>query len=444
MTASIQEPARTIPVATEVDLCVVGGSATGVFAAVAAARRGLKTAIVEANGFFGGVATAGLVNIWHSLFDTEHKQQIIGGLTHEILERLKKRQAVITHEGIIPYYVLNTEELKIELDELIIEAKARPFLHAFFTAPVMEGNRITTVIIEDKSGRRAIRASYFIDATGDGDLLARAGFPFYKLPDIQPPTTCAVISGIHNLDINKNVFCPENKNRLPYGFLWTSENAALPASRLVAGTRVPGADCSEADSLTRAEIEGRRQVRVMMDTFLRQPDAKGAALVALPAWIGVRESRHAKCRYTLTDQDLLSGRSFPDAVANGSYPVDTHHSDKPGITLRYLNGDKIYSLPNGESQRSRWREPMEKDPAFYQIPFSALLPEGAENLLVAGRLIGAERGAYGAIRVMVNCNQTGEAAGAAAALAADKNTGFDSMDFSALRQSLIKGGAIII
>lgn len=458
MNPEILEPERSIPIAAEADLCVVGGSATGVFAAVAASRRGLQTAIVEANGFFGGVATAGLVSIWHSLMDTELSRPIIAGLTLEIIERLKKRRAIVEREQEsahfnrkIPYFVLNTEELKIELDELITEAKVRPFLHAFCTAPVMEGKRIKAVIIEDKSGRRAIRARYFIDATGDGDLLARAGFSFTKLNDIQPPTACAVVHGIKDLcegrcrdSAARAVFCPENEKIIPFGGLWHIPNVALPSLYLVAGTRVPGADCSEADQLTRAEMEGRRQVRVMMDTFNRRPDTQGATLVSLPAWIGVRETRHAVSRYTLTEADVLNGRRFADAIANGSYKVDVHHSDKPGITMRYLDGRERYIPPVGKVQWGRWRDPIPADPTFYQIPYSSLLPEGAENLLAVGRLIGADRGAYGAIRVMVNCNQTGEAAGTAAAAAAESGAGFDKVEPSVLRRSLARGGAIII
>ena len=163
---TIREPARDVPVALDCDVCVVGGSCTGVFAAVAAARLGAKVALIELNGFFGGVATAGLVNIWHSLEDKSKKQQIIAGLTSEVIERLRSRNAVTENRG---HFVLNTEVLKLELDKMVVEAKIRPFLHTAFVAPAVEDGRMRAAIIEDKTGRRAIRAKQFIDASGDAD-----------------------------------------------------------------------------------------------------------------------------------------------------------------------------------------------------------------------------------------------------------------------------------
>lgn len=192
---TIREEAREIPVVEQCDICVVGGSCTGVFAAVAAARLGAKVVIVEQNGFFGGVATASLVNIWHSLYDTTDDRQIIAGLTSEVVDRLSGRSAaeVANKPSQSKYITLNTEELKIELDALVAESKVRPFLHAMFVAPVVRDGRLTAIIIEDKSGRRAIQAAYFIDATGDGDVVCRAGFECYRHLAIQPPTMCAII-----------------------------------------------------------------------------------------------------------------------------------------------------------------------------------------------------------------------------------------------------------
>jgi ribulose 1,5-bisphosphate synthetase/thiazole synthase len=188
--ATIREPARDVPVVAECDLCVIGGSCTGVFAAVAAARLGARVTLVENLGLFGGVATASLVNIWHSIFDTTGKQQIIGGLTTEVIERLKKRNAVIVSPpSASRHFVFNSAELAIELDELVREAGVRPFLHARFAAPVVEAGRVVAAVIEDKSGRRAIRARYFVDATGDGDLVARIPLPTRTDSAIQPPTT---------------------------------------------------------------------------------------------------------------------------------------------------------------------------------------------------------------------------------------------------------------
>jgi len=449
---TISEPPRDVPVVADVDLCVVGGSCTGVFAAVRAARLGLKVAIVELGGFFGGVATAGLVNIWHSTLDSELKKPIIAGLTTEVIERLKRRNAVDdsqVSDGV--HYVLNTAELKIELDQLVGETDVRPFLHARFVAAATQGDRVTAAVIEDKSGRRAIRARVFIDATGDGDLLARAGLPFTQWDDLQPPTTCFVTEGLAALrgadpdfDLASAAFDPSDGQDIPRGFLWSAGRPGASDLTMVAGTRVPGADCSDADQLTRAEIEGRRQVRVIADRWRRLKGGQAVSVQALPAYIGIRDTRHATCLHRVTEGEVLAGERFDDAIANGSYRVDVHHSDKPGLTFRYLDGRELYVVPGKPTLEGLWREPRETNPTFYQIPYRSLVPRGATNVLAAGRLVDADRGAYGALRVMVNCNQTGEAAGSAAYLSLDTAATVADIDTAALRRIMGQQGSIVI
>jgi len=196
----IREPERTVPVIGEYDVCVVGGSCTGVFAAVAAARLGAKVCLIENAGFFGGTATASLVNVWHSLLGTEHKRKIIGGLTEEVIERLAERQAVVRHgESNSKAFEFNSAEMILELDALVAEAGVTPMLHTRFVAPALAGKRLDAVIVEDKTGRRAVRARQFIDATGDADLVARAGLPTYKDSLLQPPTTCVHLLGLDDL-----------------------------------------------------------------------------------------------------------------------------------------------------------------------------------------------------------------------------------------------------
>lgn len=451
---TLHEPARDIPVAHDVDLCVLGGSCTGVFAAVAAARLGLKVVLVEQHGFFGGVATAGLVSIWHSTLDTEARRPIIAGLSTELIERLKRRDAV-TDCGPTAHahYVLDTEETKIELDELVAEAGVVPMLHTMFCAASLANDgRLDAAIVEDATGRRAIRARMFVDATGDGTLLARAGLPFELREDLQPPTVCAVIRGIEALacrepgfDLAWAIFDPESGAGIPHGFLWSRECTGRPEDRMVAGTRVPGADCSDADQLTRAEIEGRRQVRAVCDVLRRRAgDEDAIRLVGLPAKIGIRETRHATCLYRLTEREVLEGVRFTDAIANGSYRVDVHHSDKPGLTFRYQDGREVYAVPGQPPVEGRWREPRDQDPTFYQIPYRSLVPQGARNVLVAGRLVDADRGAYGATRVMINCNQTGQAAGVAAHAALSSGVDVADVDVAAVRSTLAGQGAIVL
>jgi hypothetical protein len=453
MNTTIHEPARDIPVAHQCDVCVVGGSCTGVFAAVAAARLGARVALIERLGLFGGTATASMVNIWHSISDLPGRRAIIGGLTAEVVERLTRRGAV-EDRGNNPHaqYILNSAELAIELDELVAEAGIRPFLHAVFAAPVVEGGRIAAAIIEDKSGRRAIRAGQFIDATGDGDLLARAGFAHGELADPQPPTACAPIRGLDDIraanpgfDLGGAISDPRYPESLPRGFAWDAPVPGVPGMRMAAATRVPGARCADADELTRAEMEGRRQIRAMCDILRRHVRGGAeAALVAVPARIGIRETRHAECLHRLSEDEVLRGVRFDDAIANGTYRVDVHHSDKPGLTFRYLDGREVYVVPGRPAVTTRWCPEGKPTADFYQIPYRSLVPKGSENLLVCGRLIDADRGAYGAIRVMVNCNQTGQAAGVAAWLALSRNVGVAGVPHEELRRVLAAQGAITI
>jgi hypothetical protein len=453
MMDSIREESVVTPVVHTCDVCVVGGSCTGVFAAVRAARLGARVAVIENSGFFGGVATAGLVNVWHTVYDTGFQSQIIAGLTTEVIDRLDKRGAVLRKKPSEHlHFVFNSPELMAELDSLVSEAGIQPFLHARFVRPVVEDGRMTHAVVEDKSGRRAIRATCFVDATGDGDVIARMGLPFTRNDDLQPPTACVILSGMDQVrernpsfDLGSAVHDPRYPNALHKGFLWHAEAVGIPGAWMVAGTRIHNADCSDAGQLTRAEMEGRRQARAIRDIVHDHFEGgDGVQMAALPAYIGIRETRHAVCEHRLTEMEVLEGVRFPDAIANGSYRVDVHHSEKAGLTFRYLNGTEAYAEPGQPTVRGRWREARDKDPTFYQIPYRSLLPKGTRNVLVAGRLTDADRGAYGAIRVMVNCNQTGEAAGVAAVLALDKGGEVGIVPPNVLRKNLRDGGSAVI
>ncbi len=450
---TIHEEPRDIPIAGDFDICVIGGSCTGVFAALRAAQLGAKVAIVEGNGFFGGVATASLVSIWHSIYNTTCEQQIIAGLTSECVDRLKKRNAVTIYDrDVSRYAVLNTEELKIELDDMVVGAGIRPFLHTWFAAPIMKEGRLVAVAVEDKTGRRAIKAAYFIDATGDGDLIARMGLPCYARERVQPPTTCAIIRGIKGIkqqipgfSFAHEVYNPAYPQHLKKGFLWYADVPGSVDDTMLAGTRVFGADCSDADQLTQAEIEGRRQVRAICDILRENFLPAGMnPLVALPARIGIRESRHAVCLHSVTEQEVLTGERFSDAIANGTYRVDVHQADGPGIIFRYLDGREEFSTSDFEHEWRRWRPETPDNPTFYQIPYRALVPRGPSNVLVAGRPLDADEGAFGALRVMVNCNQTGEAAGVASYLALNSGVSVSDVDPAKLRATMARQGSIIV
>ncbi len=427
---------------------MLGGSCTGVFAAVRAARLGARVAIVERQNCFGGVATCGLVNVWHSLYDTEQKEQIIGGLTAEVIGRLKRRDAVTEYADGRGHFCLNTQELKIELDELVTEAGVVPYLHTLYVAPHLHDGRLDAVIVENKVGRGAIRAGVFIDATGDGDVCAHLGLAHDVPSDPQPPTTCANVyrdPGV-KFDLDKAIEEHGADFGLEPDWGWRGPVPGLQGLLMHAGHHVFGADLLDAAGLTSAEIEGRRKCRAIMDIIRKHgPSGSEPLLVTLASQIGIRQTRHFRCAYRLTEDDVLHGRRFDDAIANGSYHVDIHHHDRPGLTLRYLDGRETYHRRGAAPVEGRWRPETEADPTFYQVPYRCLLPERAPgNLLACGRMMDADEGAFGAARVMVNLNQMGEAAGVAAHLAADAGASVRDMDKEALQSTLAAGGAVLI
>ena len=449
---TLHEPARNIPVIHEADVCVLGGSCTGLFAAVRAARLGARVVIVEKDNCFGGIATTAMVNVWHSLWDTEGKKQIIAGLTEEVTDRLDRRGALKRNEKTNPSvgFAFNSEELKIELDELAREARLKIYFHTQFAAPapLMENGRLAAVFVENKSGRGAIRARMFVDATGDADLAARLGCETYLANHLQPATACARFSGWDTLGDTAGKLGELLRTRgpshdFPSTFAWGCRVPGA-ATYMLAATRIHGINPAQADDLTHGEIEGRRQVRAIMN-ILREaaPDSR-LALEALPSRLGLRESRHIRSPYQLTGDDVLSGRALDDTIAQGSYRVDVHHQDKPGITLRYLDGTEEYCCPGFANARSRWRPETPTNPTFYQVPYRSLLPlKGPDNVIVAGRMLDVDPIAHAAVRVMVNMNQTGEAAGVAAVLALESGQPLRALNTATLRAKLIAGGSAL-
>lgn len=457
----IREEARDIPVFYEADICVLGGSCTGVFAAVRAARLGARVVIVEKQNAFGGVATSGLVNVWHSLFNTEFDKQIIAGLTLETIERLKRIGAVTEeHKSHSVGFVLNTEELKIELDQLITENNVKAYLHTMFVAPFVQDGELTAVIVENKSGRGAIRAKVFIDATGDGDLCARLNMGLRMSSHFQPSTTCAKISGwgsngevqddvagndsLISFNLQDARVLYKDEFQIPDGWGWGRHVPGTKDVYMYAGTRVFHANSADGEQLTFSEMEGRRQLRAIMDMIRKYGPDNKLALVSLPSYIGTRETRHIDCHYQLSGEDVLYGRHFDDAIAYGSYRVDIHHQHKPGVTMKYLDGEQVYLRFGYPKEVGRWREKTEANPTFYQIPYRCLLPKGPyNNLIVTGRMIDVDEEAFGGVRVMVNMNQTGESAGVAAYLALTQNKSLADISVPQLRKTMRDGGSIL-
>lgn len=190
---SLSQP--QVPVCADVDLCVIGGGVTGVFAAVRAARMGLRVALVERFSSFGGMATNARVNIWHSLYNTTGQKQVIAGLTEEVIDRLQSAGAT-DHTGKVDERIMfNSDALKCILDDLILECRIIPFLHSFYAGIERDGDTVTAIVICGKDGLRAVKAAFFIDTTGDGDLARDLGIRGYRLEPSQPPTPVFLLQG---------------------------------------------------------------------------------------------------------------------------------------------------------------------------------------------------------------------------------------------------------
>jgi len=448
MHGTLTEPARKIPVAHECDICVIGGSCTGVFAAVRAARLGAKVAIVESHVIFGGMATAAMVNEWHSTLDVHNDQTVIAGLTAEMIERLRKRDAV---QDVTPIdriqYRFNSAEMAGELDRFVVEHGIRAFLAARFVTAIADENepgKIVAAVIEDKSGRRAIKAKMFIDASGDGDLIRRAGFGAYRADQLQPVTLVALMGGLRDTKDfwNRTKHLAEQYGYpLTTSFPWIHPWLGTPDLCNVYGPRLNGVDASDADALTETLLRARQMHRALADmgheALGTRPSIAGWAHA-----LGVRETWHAKCLHQLTGHELLHGEPFPDAIANGVYPVDIHHPN--GTLLRYIDGREEVVEKTGARYWTRWRAESEPTPRCYHVPFRSLVPVGAKNVLVAGRCLDADRDAFGGARVMVNMNQTGEATGVASWLALNSGLEVANVDVRALRSNLASGGSVVL
>lgn len=414
-----------LPVLGEVDVVVAGGSCTGVFAGISAARGGCSVAIVENQNRFGGTATAGQVCYWHSLKDSRYESQIIGGLTQEVLDRMWKRRVVEFRDKSPDVYAnLNTEELSIELDEMALEAGLEVHFHSRVVGVVREGRRLHGVIVGNKDGLGIFKASYFIDCTGDGDLVKFSGEALWSNEELQPSTTCGKFSRWlcgekAPVSILSLVHEHAEEYQMPEGVMWGGYGVGTK-TYMLAGTNVPTLDVSVAANLTAAEIEGRRQLRAIAD-IVAASGYERPILEAVPSLIGVRDSRHIHSLYQVTQDDLLSGRRFPDEAGCGTYRIDVHQRNPPGTRFLYLDGTECFWGPGVPIKKTHWRDPSLPTPPCYTWPLRSQIPVGFDNLITAGRMIDADRGAFGALRVMVNMNQCGESAGRA--VAAAKKTG---------------------
>ncbi len=456
----IVESERKTPVLTTADVVVVGGGPAGLVAAVAARRSGVDVLLIERHGCLGGLLTSGFV--------TKPQAPVVGGIPEELFARAQQlggARGTIRYrlqDGTSTYFMspIDPETMKRVALECVEAAGVRLLLHSLVVDAVTDDEAVTGVLVENKSGRQAIMAGVVVDASGDADVAARAGAPYevgrrsdgvaqpmslmFRMGQVDVPQLVHyarthlddftfthfpdIEAGITNADLSLNVVLE--------GFLRLQARAAnergyiapriglnvktglMPGDVFVNATRVTTGVATNVHDLTAAEVAARRQVHECV-TFLRAyvPGFADAYLLDTPAEIGVRESRRIVGDYTLTLQDLVQHRTFPDVVAKGYGVIDIH---EPGG--RRLRFDAVEE---------------------YQIPYRCLLPQQISGLVVAGRCVSCDHDVLGTLRTIPACMATGQAAGVAAALAVQGATTPRRVEVAALQRALMHQNVVL-
>lgn len=407
---TITEPARQIPIVAERDIVVMGGGPGGIMAALAAARAGAKTLLVERYGFLGGMATAGLMTSFNG-FRNEHPPdflQTVRGYAQELIDRLLAAGGACARTahghfgdmrpGEAPYAVsFDPEILKQVAMEMLDEAGVEIMLHSLFADAIADERMVRAAVVENKSGRQAVIGKIYVDATGDGDLSARAGARFMK----------AAKSGEHMMGMTlmyrvAGIPAPQAGERR----LWINGITTRwgPGSGEMA-------DGSEAADLTRAEIHARRAVGEHVAKL--RAEFPGATLVETATMIGVRETRRIVGLYTITEDDAVTGRRLEDSVAVCSNPVPGYY------------GSRLFF-----------------DHLGFEIPYFSLVPADLDNVVLAGRCISAEQPAFQSARSMAPNMAIAQASGTAAGMAALGDVRPADIDIKALIGRLESDGAV--
>ena len=441
------------------DVLVIGGGPAGFGAAVAAARNGADTILIERNAMLGGMATTGLVGPFMTCYDDDCTEQIVKGVFDELCLRTEAKGGAIhpskvdgmttyssyyirSHCHVTPYL---SEILALTMDEMVLEAGVKLLYNVQVVDAIREGNRITGVIAAMKEGLAIFRAKTFIDCTGDADVAHFAGAPTWSGDKenglMQPATLFFEMGGL-----DREAFVGTLEEKKEKGELgipahncwswyleearkngdWTLQrdeigNYEMPIRNRwkMSWTRIPGIDATKTEDVTRGLIEGRKQVQEVMN-FMRKyvPGCENAELVQVASALGIRETRHIVGKYELTISDIMEQKHFDDAICTFAYAVDVHDASGSGGRLQEVNH-------------------------YYTIPFRCMVPVECENLLVSGRSICGSSEAAASYRVMPCCIALGEAAGVDAALGLKAGCEAADVDIPTLRTTLIAQGAVI-
>ncbi len=442
---AVHEPARTTPVITEAEVLVLGGGPAGIAAAAAAAAAGRRVLLVERYGFLGGMGTAAGVTNFCGLHANVHGEirRVVHGVADELLERIDALGGLNTPHLIFGKTLAQAYDVaayKCAADQLLGARGVQLMFHAAAVGVVMHDDashpRIDALLIESRSGRAALRAAQFIDASGDADLAHWAGAPWHK-GDAQGrllyPTLMFRVGNVDNARAGEawrevETRMDEARRRGTHSF--PRKGAILRPMKHDGEWRVnvtqlandagQAVDGTDAMQISAAEIEGRRQV-VAFFAFLRDglPGFENAYLLDIAPQVGIRETRRIDGRYQLGVEDVLGCARFDDSIGVNGWPMEQH-----------VAGDVIWSWP-----------PIPESRGFNQLPWRMLLPQRVHNLLVAGRCASMSSGAQSAARVSGGCFVMGQAAGVGAALALAAGIEPGALGAAALQAALVAQGA---